>query len=196
MELTGGAVNTEHGSIRATDGISQGVIVGVGCRNGTADICICCGIFCHRPRRACSFGETWGAIFVYICDVDRDINRVCEFTIRDGNPHRIGGLGFIIQRRTGLELTGGAVNTERCGICATEGIGERGIRINICRSDSSTDVCVRCGVLCYRTGRGVSCETWCLVDICDTDCDGGRIRQVITIRGSHCHGIGGFCFIV
>ena len=97
MELPVGAVNTEGCGVRTTERIGQGITrIGICRSNGTADVLTRTGILRDSARRATAIREHWGPILVDICDVDPNINGVCEFTIRDGDSHGVKGLGFII----------------------------------------------------------------------------------------------------
>ena len=180
MELTRRGNNTKRGRIRATQSIGEGVIgIWVRRTHGTPDVFTGAGIFCHRTCCPVAFGETWGAVFVYICDVDRDINRVCELAIRNRDSHRIGGLGFIVQRSTGAELTVGAVNTERCSIGATQRVGQ-GVVVGVGCSDSTPDVLTRTGIFCHRPRRACSISEGrgaILVYIRDVDRDINRVCE-------------------
>ena len=156
--------------------------IDIRCGESCADVLIGCRVLCDRARRGsrCESG-----CLIDVCDTDRDGDRIRQTPIGGSDRHRIRGLRFIIQGSAGLELTGGADNTERCRIRATEGIGEGGIRIHIRRSNRTADILSRRRVLCYGTRRCTTCETRCLVDICDTDRNIDAIAAAVVIRDRH-----------
>ena len=78
LELSVGAIDTKRRCIGATEGIGERIIIRICCGDGTADVDTGACIFCHRTRRAGAFCEDRGAVFVYIRDIDSDINAGCE----------------------------------------------------------------------------------------------------------------------
>ena len=191
LELPGGVVNTEGCGVRATDGIGQCVVVGVACGDSTPDVLPSTGILCHRTCRPIAFGETWGAVFLYICDVDRDNDCIYGTAAIRRTDSQIGvrTLRFIVERRFGLHLPGIRVNLKHLPIPPLQRIGQCIADIRVCGGEASPDVGARSRVLCNGEPRSDGWETRWFVDVADTDCDVNSVAATVAIRDRDGHRI-------
>ena len=191
MELPVGANDAKHRSIRATEGVSQCVIVGVGCGDGTADVLPSTGILCHRTCCPIAFGKTWGAVFVYICDVDCDKDSIYGTAAIRRADSEIGvrTLRFIVEGGFGLQLPCIRVNLKRLPIAPTQRIGQCIAAIRVCGSEGSPDVGARSRVLWNGAYRSEGWETRCFVDVGDINCDVNSVAATVAIRDRDGNGI-------
>ena len=101
MELPRGVNNTERTRICATECIGECVSsIRIGCRDGSTDVCVGCGVLSNSARGACAISKDRGGVregFIYLRDVDGDRNAgAAIIAIISGYGYGISRLGLIV----------------------------------------------------------------------------------------------------